>query len=836
MHFGQTLKAAVYPPYAPHYIDYYRLKVLLNENDDDSDAEDARTRPRLRRAKTEAWTDADESRFVEELINVQLEKVNNFQKAKIQELRERTGTCEKRLETIAEGLSQNKEGTEWEEEKGTVLGEVKDELEHILVEVRELGKFNRINYTGFLKAAKKHDRKMRALRDGEGKGKGKSKESGGASVRPLLDVRLAALEFNKDDPNPLLYRISVMFDFIRKNTKSEQELRAGETSTPQPRTKKYTSYKFWVHPDNVLEVKTNILRRLPVLIFNPERFEQISKRPHNPSINSIYFDNSKFDLYNAKMAKKETSSSLRLRWYGKLRDANEIIVERKTMEREQYEDGTVKELDDHESALIDTISIKKKYVLDFIHGQYSPDKEVAKIKAREGNEEKAEKFRTLANDLQAFIQNKNLEPMMRAVYTRTAFQIPNDDRFKVTLDTNVAFIREDALDLERPIRDPDDWHRNDLDDQNMEFPFPQLRKAEIMRFPYALLEMKVLDSVHRRREDREWLNEILSSHLVWEVKDFSKFAHGIGAFWLGEVDELPLWLSDLDRDIRKDPKQAWEDQQAKKQKEAEELIGIGSLTTRTPGALTSSRSYQKAPSIPPKALSSEEIPTISSVVAGASTTNPPEAIPEVAEDGDAGESSSSDEDDDESTPLTRRKKKSTLKKVYHFLFPRGQRDQYVIPQSQLPPGVTRPTSLIKDAAPLNIEPKVWLANQRTFLKWQHIALLLGALSIALFNAAGPKNKLAMWIGLAYTFIAIFTGTWGWWVFNRRGKLIRNRDGRDLDFVLGPVIITIGLIVGLVLNFTLRYIQFVEGGRHGHPGKKIKLGKGGIGSSETRMDL
>src|SRR5690606_28789131 len=105
----------------------------------------------------------------------------------------------------------------------------------------------------------------------------------------------------------------------------------------------------------------------------------------------------------------------------------------------------------------------------------------------------------------------------------------------------------------------------------------------------------------------------------------------------------PLWLSDLDLEIRKDPQKAWEDQQAKKQKEAEELIGIGSLTSRAPG-LSSSRPgavITKAQTVQPKALSTEEIPTISSVVAAASTTNPPEAIPEVVE-GEDGESSSSD--------------------------------------------------------------------------------------------------------------------------------------------------------------------------------------------------
>lgn len=91
-----------------------------------------------------------------------------------------------------------------DEESRTALKNTLKELDDITFHIDRLQKFSRINFTGFLKAAKKHDRRTRGS---EEKGKKKANiEAGGPMVRPLLQVRLSALEFNKEVYSPMLYR------------------------------------------------------------------------------------------------------------------------------------------------------------------------------------------------------------------------------------------------------------------------------------------------------------------------------------------------------------------------------------------------------------------------------------------------------------------------------------------------------------------------------------------------------------------------------------------------------------------------------------------------------
>ena len=180
MHFSKTLKNSIYEPWKSNYIDYAKLKQLLREDG-----------PREEEKK---WTEDDEGQFVEELVNVQLEKVNAFQSETYKSLRERTSECESKLEKLTEAEKKDQQAEDEDEKKDgenqETLKEVLKELDDITEEVNELEKYSRINYTGFLKAAKKHDRK-----------RGSSYK-----VRPLLQVRLAALPFNSEDYSPLLYR------------------------------------------------------------------------------------------------------------------------------------------------------------------------------------------------------------------------------------------------------------------------------------------------------------------------------------------------------------------------------------------------------------------------------------------------------------------------------------------------------------------------------------------------------------------------------------------------------------------------------------------------------
>ena len=217
MRFGKNLQKSRYEPWKDHYIDYNRLKSILRE-DDAQDNEDSKP-----------WTADDEQHFSDELFNVQLNKVKNFHDQKHNELKERTNKCNERLEEL---LASKKDGEEEDGGEGDkkkredLLDEVSEELDGINKEIIELEKFSRLNFTGALKAVKKHDRRRGT----------------NYKLKPMLQVRLSALQFNSEDYSPLLYRLSTMYDFVRKNLDSSSARKASMVE-PRGGGGQYTSHK-----------------------------------------------------------------------------------------------------------------------------------------------------------------------------------------------------------------------------------------------------------------------------------------------------------------------------------------------------------------------------------------------------------------------------------------------------------------------------------------------------------------------------------------------------------------------------------------------------------------
>ena len=778
MRFGKTLRKSIYEPWKSDYIDYTKLKQLLR---DDNPPE----------GESQEWTEDDEGRFVEELVNVQLEKVNAFQADTYKVLRERTSKCEATLEDSEatekaerQGPGQDEKDDETQEEDDG-LQDVLKELDSITKEINELEKYSRMNYTGFLKAVKKHDRRRGSR----------------YKVRPLLQVRLAALPFNSEDYSPLLYRLFIpaahmqvlecklmsllgslpcipSFDrkqvIVAKGRSRCPKAKVAETHTPPINviTLQMPIVDFWlitltvwVHTENLLEVKTYILRRLPVLVYNPQTSKVVEGGHPDPTITSLYFDNSQFALYNKKLEKTSDAFSLRLRWFGQLDDKPEIFFEKKTVE----ESGDSKEM---------RFPIKEKYIQSFIMGGYKMEKSIEKLRDREGTEGNGvASLKSSVDYIQTFIKENRLQPMLRANYTRTAFQIPGDDKVRISIDTDVAFIREDSLDEDRPCRNARQWHRGDIDRLGMKYPFSEIRQGEISRFPHALLEIKSKDGSNKKTS--EWISDLMSSHLLKEAPRFSKFVHGEAQLFEDYVNSFPFWLSDLETDIRKDPEAAFQEEQEKKAKQAEDELAVGSFL-----GSKSASSFKAAVGSP-----------AGKAAADFGKRRSKSSIEDVAD-----EAESYDEIDDatQSTPGVLSGFLS-LSPFSNSKYARAHRQGPV----QLPPGVEEPGKLIKDMNPVRVEPKVWLANQRTFVKWQHISVLLASLSLGLYNAAGEFNNVARGLAVVYTLIAVFAGTWGWWMYIVRSRMIEERSGKDFDNVIGPIIVCIGLVIALCLNFSFK---------------------------------
>ncbi|PLN84647.1 SPX domain protein [Aspergillus taichungensis] len=753
MRFGKTLRKSVYPPWKGNYIDYHKLKVLLREDDVTADASDSESIP---------WTEQDEEAFVQELINVQLDKVNAFQVAKVQQLKERTSACEEKLRPLAPTPDQKSSGVDDEGERKSIAGGVIHELDSITKEVSELEKYSRINFTGFLKAAKKHDRKRGAR----------------YRVKPLLQVRLSQLPFNSEDYSPLVRRLSVLYSFVREIL-SQGVVEPREPSEPWFGQDAYSSFKFWVHPDNLLEVKTYILRRLPVLIYNPGTSKDLETVTDDPTITSLYFDNPQFDLYNQKVARAPDAGSLRLRWTGHLNEKPAIFLEKKVA------------TDDNHSRDV-KVQLKDKHVKEFLDGEFQFDKKIHRMEdSTSGESEQVGSFKHDVSELQSFIKEYNLQPMMRANYTRTAFQIPGDDRIRISLDTNLALIREDSLDQERPCRDPSEWHRRDIDDVDMEYPFSSIKTGEIARFPYALLEIKLRGS---SAHNAEWVQDLMFSHLVKQAPRFSKFVHGVAQLFEDYVNSFPFWLGELESDIRRDPETAFHEEQERLAKRAADDMAMGSF-------------LGSKGSPPVRPLLGSSIPRLSDSGSPMMSRRPtqvlsPSARPSLSGPAERPKLLGPSDDEQQPAPLSRITS-------YFPSLPTSRANRANQEDAVLPPGVRDPGTWIKDSGPVRVESKVWLANQRTFIKWLHISILLSSLSLGLYNAAGQHNDIARALSIVYTIFAIFAAAWGWFMYEKRSRLIRQRSGRDLDNTFGPIVVCIGLAVALVLNFVFKYSSTVD---------------------------
>ncbi|OTA57281.1 SPX-domain-containing protein [Hypoxylon sp. EC38] len=737
MRFGKTLRESMYQPWKDQYIDYAKLKTMLRE--DKKEDEDV------------PWTEDDENRFCDEVFNVQLEKVAQFQEKTFSSLKERADVAFERLKEMAPSDDKPKSDI-----TTARLKELKAELDAITNEVKELKKYSSANYTGFLKIAKKHDRKR----------------GDRYKVRPMMRVSLSQRGFNSEQAySPLLNKLSLMYYAINQNLdegeqqhpmdldlESQQEVHNGE---------RYTAHKFWIHMDNLLEVKTAILRHLPSLVYT----QQAGKEPdgnEDPKITSLYFDNSKFELYGRKVDRQVDASSLRLRWYGQLDSKSDIVLEQKIV----HENGISEEK---------KFPIKDKYIKAFIDGEYKMEKTIAKMERQGQSAEAIEAFKTTVSELQDFIIKHKLEPVLRANYTRTAFQKPSDDRVRISIDTDIAFIREDTLDRDRPCRDPQEWHRRDIDNGNMTYPFKNINQSEVSRFPYALLEIKLKEEGGRKRP--RWVEDLMVSHLVHAAPRFSKFVHGVASLFEDYVNQLPLWLSDLETDIRKDPQTAHDEEEQRKAQQAEDAMVVGSFLGG--GAATKMGSYKPATSSPVgKSYLSER------AARDAMTSVPPTAVKGNGEQGVEEDSAG------------QQRSYGTLSSVFPGFslskYSRAKRQR-----AQLPEGVTKPEVWLKNAGPLQVEPKVWLANERTFLKWQHICILLGTLAISLYTAAG-ENFLAECMGIAYVVIAIMAGGWGYAMLHKRRDMIVERSGKDFDNMVGPLAVSAALILALILNFVFSY--------------------------------
>jgi len=123
------------------------------------------------------------------------------------------------------------------------------------------------------------------------------------------------------------------------------------------------------------------------------------------------------------------------------------------------------------------------------------------------------------------------------------------------------------------------------------------------------------------------------------------------------------------------------------------------------------------------------------------------------------------------------------------------RDYHAI---NLPPTVHVPKKI---ATTIKVEGKIWFANERNWISWLNISILLATLAMGLFNAS--QDDIARDFAYFYAFISIGTLIYGYSLYQHRITMIRRRDPGHFDALAGPVFLSIALFIGILANFVIR---------------------------------
>ena len=104
--------------------------------------------------------------------------------------------------------------------------------------------------------------------------------------------------------------------------------------------------------------------------------------------------------------------------------------------------------------------------------------------------------------------------------------------------------------------------------------------------------------------------------------------------------------------------------------------------------------------------------------------------------------------------------------------------------------------------PIKIEPKVFFANERTFLAWLHMAVTLASISMAIV-ALADANEWSQLYGLLLMPVSIAFCVYALWLYVKRASMLRRKDPGPYENQTGPIVLATLLSVSIVINFCVK---------------------------------
>lgn len=123
-------------------------------------------------------------------------------------------------------------------------------------------------------------------------------------------------------------------------------------------------------------------------------------------------------------------------------------------------------------------------------------------------------------------------------------------------------------------------------------------------------------------------------------------------------------------------------------------------------------------------------------------------------------------------------------------------------------------------APVKIDPKVFFANERTFLAWMHVSVILAGASVAIVafadspseeNDGGGRahssrnhhNLADQLYGIVLLPVSIAFILYAMTQYSRRASMIRRKAPGPYVDIVGPTVLTVILMLSIVTQFSIK---------------------------------
>ena len=439
-----------------------------------------------------------------------------------------------------------------------------------------------------------------------------------------------------------------------------------------------------------------------------------------------------------------------------------VFVERKTHRDSWTGEVSVKE----------RFRIHEKEVKEILTDTY-PIQDM-KLKMKEGqqgiSDKDADDWEGLVSEITQVVQSKQLVPTMRTQYMRTAFQIPFDATVRISLDTNLCMISERGYD----IKNGSQWHR----DSNQ-----TLLNTQITRFPHAVLEIK-LELSGENSTPPSWVQELQNSGLLYEVHKFSKFIHGCATLLPDYVRSVPYWVDDAS--VRDSIIASGASKILVKSVSSSEEEQINNDIRKAGAGPGANKVYQHL--LPFGTITENRKDTAVGRVAGQLYPGAASSLPMTTEQQPLLDYSIPSPEDDEDEVCCGNIK--WCKSIQGF-------------DLQL----AAPTSVQK------IEPKLFFANERTYLHWLHSGVILSTIAagiLAFVPDDGDEQfgKYTHWYAMALLPISLGFCLYALHIFLWRADRIKTRIPGRWDDPRGPLLLGGTLVCVLCINFGIKLYEII----------------------------